>query len=183
MIVAVNKDEITADVAARLVAAQFPHWAGLPVTPVKLNGQDNTTFRLGSELSVRLPGASSVPQVAKEHRWLPVLAPHLPLPVPEPVAMGRPSEGFPRPWSVYRWIEGEPASTGRVAGLTGFASALAGFLAALQAVDAGGGPPAGRHNFFREGPLAAFADHADRPGAEPGRSRREYFLPCDLGLC
>jgi aminoglycoside phosphotransferase (APT) family kinase protein len=162
MIAAVNKDEITAGVAARLVAAQFPQWAGLPVTPVALNGQDNTTFRLGSELSVRLPGASSVPQVAKEHRWLPVLAPHLPLPVPEPVAMGRPSEGFPRPWSVYRWIEGEPASTGRVAGLTGFASALAGFLAALQAVDAGGGPPAGRHNFFRGGPLAAFDEQARR---------------------
>ena len=68
MIVAVNKDEITADVAARLVAAQFPQWAGLPVTPVTLNGQDNTTFRLGDELSLRLPSASCVPQVAKEHR-------------------------------------------------------------------------------------------------------------------
>jgi aminoglycoside phosphotransferase (APT) family kinase protein len=160
MIVAVNKDEITADVAARLVAAQFPQWAGLPVTPVALDGFDNTTFRLGDELSIRLPSASCVPQVAKEHRWLPVLARYLPLPIPEPVAMGRPSDGFPRPWSVYRWIEGEPASTGRVAGLVGFASALAGFLAALQAVDVGGGPPAGRHNFFRGGPLAAFDEQA-----------------------
>ena len=81
MIVAVNKDEITADITARLVAAQFPQWAGLPVTPVTLNGQDNTTFRLGDELSIRLPSASCVPQFAKEHRWLPVLARQLPLPI------------------------------------------------------------------------------------------------------
>jgi aminoglycoside phosphotransferase (APT) family kinase protein len=68
--------------------------------------------------------------------------------------MGCPSEEFPRPWSVYRWISGEPASTGQVADPAGFASGLAGFLAALQAIDASDGPPAGRHNFFRGGPLA-----------------------------
>jgi aminoglycoside phosphotransferase (APT) family kinase protein len=156
MIVAVNEDEITADVAARLVAAQFPQWAALPVTPVALNGQDNTTFRLGDELCVRLPSASCVPQVAKEHRWLPVLAPQLPLPIPEPVAMGRPGAGFPRPWSVYRWIAGEPASVARVADLTAFASGLAGFLTALHAIDATDGPPAGAHNFLRGGPLATW---------------------------
>ena len=156
MIVAVNKDEITADVAARLVAAQFPQWAALPVTPVTLNGQDNTTFRLGDELSIRLPSASCVPQVAKEHRWLPVLARQLPLPIPEPVAMGRPGDGFPRPWSVYRWIAGETASTGQVADLTAFASGLAGFLAAMHAIDASDGPPPGAHNFFRGGPLATW---------------------------
>jgi aminoglycoside phosphotransferase (APT) family kinase protein len=160
MIVAVNEDEITADVAARLVAVQFPQWAGLPVTPVTLNGADNTTFRLGDEWCIRLPTASCVAQVAKEHRWLPVLARQLPLPVPEPVAMGRPGDGFPRPWSVYRWIEGETASTGQVADLTGFASALAGFLAALQDIDPSDGPPAGAHNFFRGGPLATWDEQA-----------------------
>lgn len=69
MIVAVNKDEITADVATRLIAAQFPQWAGLPVTPVTLNGQDNTTFRLGEELSLRLPYTDGgIAQPAKEHK-------------------------------------------------------------------------------------------------------------------
>jgi aminoglycoside phosphotransferase (APT) family kinase protein len=162
MIVEVNEDddEVTADVAARLVATQFPQWAALPVRPVTLGGKDNTTFRLGDELSIRLPSASCVPQVAKEHRWLPVLAPQLPLPIPEPVAMGRPGEGFPRPWSVYRWIAGETASAGQVADLTGFASALAGFLAALQAIDASDGPPAGAHNFFRGGPVATWDEQA-----------------------
>ena len=156
MIVVVNEDEITADAAARLVAAQFPQWAGLPVTPVALKGWDNTTFRLGDELSIRLPSASCVTQVGKERRWLPVLARQLPLPIPEPVAMGRPGDGFPRPWSVYRWLAGEPASTGGVADPAGFASVLAGFLAALHAIDARDGPPAGSHNFFRGGPLATW---------------------------
>src|SRR6266581_2799964 len=157
MIAPVHRDTITADIAARLVAGQFPQWAGLPVMPVSLNGWDNTTFRLGDELSVRLPsGDGYTAQVAKEHRWLPVLASRLPLPIPVPVAMGRPSDEFPRPWSVYRWIVGEPARAGLIADLVRFASSLAGFLAALQAIDASDGPPAGEHNFFRGGPLATY---------------------------
>ena len=111
---------------------QFPQWAGLPVVPVKTNGWDNITFRLGSELSIRLPSADGyAAQVGKEHRWLPALARQLPLPIPEPVAIGRRDEGFPRPWSIYRWIEGEPPSAGQVADPAGFASDLAGFLSAL----------------------------------------------------
>jgi aminoglycoside phosphotransferase (APT) family kinase protein len=163
MIVAVDRAEITADVAARLVAGQFPQWAALPVVPVKLNGWDNTTFRLGEELSVRLPSTDgTTEQVAKEHRWLPVLAPQLPLPVPVPVALGRPAGEFPRPWSVYRWLAGEPADGERVTDLAGFAASLAGFLATLQAIDTGGGPPAGKHNFFRGGPLATYHEQTQR---------------------
>jgi len=154
MIVVMDRDEITAEVAARLVAGQFPQWAGLPVVPVGLNGWDNTTFRLGGQLSVRLPsGPDYVAQVSKEQRWLPVLAGQLPLPIPEPAALGRPAAGFPWPLSVYRWIEGEPACLGQVADLTAFAADLAGFLAALYAIDASGGPPPGRHSAFRGGPL------------------------------
>jgi len=153
----VDRDQLTADVAARLVAGQFPQWADLPIVPVKINGWDNTTFRLGDELTVRLPSADwYTAQVGKEHRWLPVLAPRLPLPIPEPVAMGRPTGEFPRPWSVYRWIPGEPASAGRVTDLSGFASSLTGFLAALQAIDASDGPPPREHNFFRGGPLTTW---------------------------
>jgi aminoglycoside phosphotransferase (APT) family kinase protein len=150
----VDKGAITPALTARLVAAQFPQWADLPVEPVALDGWDNTTFRLGDQLSVRLPSADHyVPQVEKEHRWLPVLARHLSLRIPEPVALGRPSDEFPRPWSVYRWIEGEPASVEGIASLTAFASDLACFLRELYAIDAGGGPPPGMHNFFRGGPL------------------------------
>jgi aminoglycoside phosphotransferase (APT) family kinase protein len=156
-IVAVDKADITPRVVAGLVAEQFPQWAALPVERVEIDGWDNTTFRLGAELSVRLPSADwYVAQVDKEHRWLPFLASHLPLPIPEPVALGRPGGEFPRPWSIYRWIEGDPASLASVVDLTGLAADLAGFLAALYALDAAGGPPPGWHNSFRGASLRTF---------------------------
>jgi aminoglycoside phosphotransferase (APT) family kinase protein len=85
-----------------------------------------------------------------------VLAPRLPLPVPVPVAKGTPGDGYPFPWSVYRWIDGLPATPGRVDDLTRFATDLAGFLMALRRVDPTGGPAPGRHNFFRGAPLEVY---------------------------
>ena len=71
------------------MATQFPEWADLPVMEVTHQGWDNRTYRLGSDLSVRLPSAEWYGnQVLKEHQWLPFLAPHLPLPIPVPVALG-----------------------------------------------------------------------------------------------
>lgn len=91
-----------------LVAARFPAWAHLEVRPVPRPGMDNLTFRLGEDMSVRLPRYPRwVGQVEREQRWLPRLAPLLPLPVPAPLGRGEPGEGYPSPWSVYRWIEGE----------------------------------------------------------------------------
>jgi aminoglycoside phosphotransferase (APT) family kinase protein len=156
---------VTVDVhlARRLVDRQFPQWAGLPLTPVPAQGCDNRTFRLGDTLSVRLPSAHSyAAQVDKEQCWLPLLAPRLPLPVPVPVARGVPGLGYPHPWSVLRWIPGEPASTGLIADLTTFAFDLAAFLVALRRIDATPGPAAGRHNFFRGGPLEVYADETVR---------------------
>jgi aminoglycoside phosphotransferase (APT) family kinase protein len=149
---------IDAALARRLVDSQFPQWSGLPISAVELDGWDNRTFRLGSELSVRLPsGDWYAQQVDKEQRWLPVLAPQLPLPIPTPVGRGAPGCGFPYPWSVYRWLEGHLAAQARIADPGGFAATLAGFLNALGRVDAGGGPEPGQHNFFRGGPLATYA--------------------------
>jgi len=148
---------INVSLVGRLVAAQFPQWADLPVEPVELDGWDNTTFRLGQDMSVRLPSAARyVPQVEKEHRWLPKLAPLLPLPIPVPLAKGLPGEGYPFPWSVYRWLDGEPASVERIDDLAGFATTLADFLTALGRIDPAGGPQPGRYNFFRGGPLAVY---------------------------
>jgi len=153
-VVTVDRHAITVDVVAGLVADQFPQWAGLPVVPVELNGWDNTTFRLGDTLSVRLPSHERyVPQVDKEHRWLPELSPQLPLPIPEPIALGHPDRTFPRPWSVYRWIDGHHAQVDDVADLSAFARDLAGFLVALYAIDASQGPAPGAHSFGRGGPL------------------------------
>jgi aminoglycoside phosphotransferase (APT) family kinase protein len=152
-----NKADITPALVSRLLATQFPHWAHLPVAPVELDGWDNKTFRLGAELAVRLPSDDVyVPQVEKEHRWLPVVAPQLPFPIPEPVAKGAAGCSFPRPWSVYRWLPGEPATVERIADLDRLAADLADFLAALYAIDPTDGPVAGEHSFFRGGPLITY---------------------------
>jgi aminoglycoside phosphotransferase (APT) family kinase protein len=156
-----DRIEVEPALAARLVAAQFPEWAHLPVTPVAAPGWDNRTFRLGETMSVRLPSAASyVAQVEKEHRWLPKLAPRLPLPIPAPLARGEPAEGYPFPWSVYRWIEGEIATSAEITDRNAFARAVAGFLTALQAIDASDGPAAGAHNFWRGGPVATYDGEA-----------------------
>jgi len=155
----VQKADITADLVEGLVASQFPQWAGLPVTPVEVDGWDNTTFRLGHSMSVRLPSADRyVAQVDKEHRWLPVLAPRLPLPIPVPLGRGEPSPAFPRPWSVYRWIDGDLLTVDRVADMKTFASDLARFLAVLYGCEPVG-PPPGPHSFSRGGPLRTWDDH------------------------
>lgn len=152
-----DRAAITPALASELVAAQFPHWAHLPVTPVECDGWDNTTFRLGDEMSVRLPSAAEyVAQVDKEHRWLPVLAGHVPVAIPEPLAKGTPGSGYPWPWSVYRWLPGEPATEERIADLRAFAIQLAEVLTALHTVAAAGGPVPGSHNFFRGGPVGTY---------------------------
>jgi len=154
----VQKADITADLVEGLVESQFPQWAGLPVTSVELDGWDNTTFRLGSSMSVRLPSADPyVAQVDKEHRWLPVLAPQLPVPIPVPLGRGEPTPAFPRPWSVYGWIDGDLLTVDRAPDMKAFASDLAGFLAALYACEPTG-PAPGPHSFFRGGPVATWDD-------------------------
>jgi aminoglycoside phosphotransferase (APT) family kinase protein len=134
----------------RLVDAQFPRWSDLPIRQVRPGGWDNRTFRLGNELLVRLPSADGyVEAVAKEQRWLPVLAPNLPLEISEPVGLGEPTAEFPRPWSVYRWIDGRPAGEAPIDDLTGFARDTAAFLRALAGVRTPDGPLAGTHSFWR----------------------------------
>ncbi len=148
---------MTVELVSQLVRTQFPEWEQLRVRPVEVDGWDNATFRLGETMSVRLPRAEQyVESVEKEQRWLPILAGRLPLPVPQPLAKGTPGCGFPWPWSVYRWIDGAPATAAAIADLPQFAADLADFLAALYLIDPVGGPPPGTHNFFRGGPLTVY---------------------------
>jgi aminoglycoside phosphotransferase (APT) family kinase protein len=150
---------IDAALVRRLIAQQFPQWADLPVTPVQVDGWDNRTYRLGATLTARLPThASYVAAVDKEHAWLPVLGPRLPVEIPEAVAKGAPGEGYPHPWAIRRWIDGRTASHETVTDLPGFAEAIAAFIRALQAVDPTGGPLAGAHSFQRGGPPAYYHD-------------------------
>ena len=151
--------DINTDLVRRLVDQQFPRWRSFPIQKIEPGGWDHRSFRLGSDLTVRLPSHSTyVAQVAKEQRWLPQLASRLAIAIPTPVAMGLPSDEYPWPWSVYRWIEGETARGAHIANLPRFAADVADFLKALQATDATEGPLPGSHNFYRGGDLRIYHD-------------------------
>lgn len=159
-----------ADLVRRLLRAQFPRWADLPVVRLASGGTVNAIYRLGDELTVRLPllpgGAETV---ALEAELLPRLAPLLPLPVPEVVAVGAPGEGYPLAWAVHRWIEGRNPVEGGLAEPVQVARDLAEFAVAMREIDLPGGPPA-----HRGAPLAG-EDHAMRAAIEALRRTDEPF--------
>jgi len=156
-----EKYPVDAELVRRLVAEEFPQWAGLEVRPVASSGWDNFTFHLGDRMKVRLPSASGyAEQTDKEFYWLPRLAPLLPLPVPAPLAVGEPAQDYPWRWAVYDWIDGETAMQRQPSDKKALARGVGGFLRALQAIDAAGGPPPGTHNFFRGGPLDVYEAEA-----------------------
>ncbi len=140
-----NEVDTDADLARRLLASQHPQWAELPIERVASAGTDNAIYRLGDDLALRLPRIGwAVDNVAKEQKWLPLLAPHLPLAVPLPVAVGQPEEAFPYPWGVVQWLHGELATYERIDDPIEAALDLAAFVRALQAIDATSGPAAHR---------------------------------------
>ncbi len=152
-----HDDEVDTDpsLVRRLVAAQFPDWAELPIRPVPSGGTDNALYRLGERMVVRLPRHERTNgTLEQEHRWLPKLAPLLPLPVPAPLARGMPAEGYPWEWSIYEWLDGETAYVAPIADSVSLATDLAQFVGSLQRIDAAGGPPPSIHNAFRGVPLA-----------------------------
>ncbi|SDW51139.1 Predicted kinase, aminoglycoside phosphotransferase (APT) family [Amycolatopsis xylanica] len=123
--------------ARRLVDTQFPRWAELPLLPYSPAGSDHVIYRLGGELSVRLPRhAGAIKQARKEAEWLARLAPRLPLSIPVLVEVGEPDLGYPWPWAVSRWLDGEVATVDALSGSHEAARALAGFLTALHRFDA-----------------------------------------------
>jgi aminoglycoside phosphotransferase (APT) family kinase protein len=151
--------DIDATLVRRLLEAQFPDWAELPLEPVEPRGTDNRLFRLGDALGVRLPcRPSTVRTLVKEREWLRKLGPHLPLDTPVPVADGTPDDGYPWAWSVYRWLDGANAIDSPISDLAQAASDLASFIGALQAIDSTGGPRPGEANFLRGAPLDALDD-------------------------
>jgi aminoglycoside phosphotransferase (APT) family kinase protein len=138
-----HHDEVDtdADLVRRLLASQHPQWADLPIERVPSAGTDNAMYRVGDDLAIRLPRIHwSVDFVTKEQKWLPVLAPHLPLAVPRPVAAGNPEELFPYPWSVVQWLPGELATLDRLDDPVQAALDLAAFVRTLQAIEPTGGP-------------------------------------------
>ena len=124
--------EITADLVRNLLREQHPDLADLAIREVA-GGWGNQMWRLGDELSVRMQRMDPTPEMQlKERRWLPVLAPRLPLPVPTPVRFGEPSERFPKHWTVMTWVPGEPLDHAPISRGDHAADTLAGFLRALH---------------------------------------------------
>ncbi|MEW2516853.1 aminoglycoside phosphotransferase family protein [Actinacidiphila alni] len=140
---------IDEDLVRRLVAGQFPRWAGLEVRRFPSGGTVNAMYRLGDDMAVRLPLVSGgAGDVAREREWLPRLAPLLPRAIPEVLAAGRPAEGYPWPWSVYRWLDGRTPEPGALVDPVRLARDLAEFVTAMRDVTPTGAPPA-----HRGGPL------------------------------
>lgn len=124
--------DVTAKLVRRLLREQHPDLAGHSVE-VLANGWDNVVFRLGGELAVRMPRREAAAAILRnEQRWLPVLAPRLPLPVPEPVRTGEPGSGYPWPWSIVPFLPGRPASDTPPSDSRAAAVAIGGFLGALH---------------------------------------------------
>jgi aminoglycoside phosphotransferase (APT) family kinase protein len=146
-----HHDEIDTDaeLVRRLLRAQHPQWGDLPLEPVDSAGTVHVLYRLGDELVVRLPRRpSDVHELSKERRWLPIFAEHLPVAVPEPVAVGEPDEGYPLPWAVYRWLDGEHPDPDDLRDPEGLARDLAAIARTLRRI-----PPDGAPRAFRSEPL------------------------------
>jgi aminoglycoside phosphotransferase (APT) family kinase protein len=143
--------DIGAELVGRLVAAQFPRLAGLPVRAVQPAGTVNAIYRIGDDLCTRLPRVRTyADDLEDEWRWLPWLAPRLPLRVPEPVAKGRPASGYPFPWAIYRWISGQPYADDLIGDERQAARDLARFVAELRRLDPVAGAPRGGRRPLRE---------------------------------
>ncbi|MFF3615527.1 aminoglycoside phosphotransferase family protein [Streptomyces sp. NPDC002580] len=141
---------IDASLVRRLLAEQFPRWAELPLERVESAGTVNALYRLGDAMAVRLPRiAGGADDVAKEHAWLPRLAPLLPCPVPEILDVGTPGAGYPWDWAVMRWLDGDLPEPDALTDADALAADLGAFVAALREIDLPDGPTA-----YRGVPLA-----------------------------
>lgn len=170
-----DEAEIDSALVERLLARQFPRWAGQPVQVIERSGTDNVTFRVGEDLAVRLPRtAGTQGQVEKDLTWMPRLAPYVSLPIPEPLALGQPDAGYPFTWGVYRWLPGAPFALDDLDGVQA-ARDLAGFVRTLREADTTGAPVPDDDPFSRGTPLAP----RDGLFREALDELKEYF---DTGL-
>ncbi|WP_382466434.1 aminoglycoside phosphotransferase family protein [Streptomyces noursei] len=162
------------DLVRRLIAGQFPQWAGLAVERLPSGGTVNAMYRLGDDMVVRLPLVKGgADDVSRECTWLPRLAPRLPTPVPEVLGVGRAAEGYPWPWSVYRWLAGEHPEAGALSAPALLAEDLAAFVAAMRSVTLPGAPQA-----HRGGPIALL-DEETRSAIEALRGVPQEGVDCD----
>ncbi len=119
-----------------LVDTQFPQWSSLSMARVASSGTVHTIHRLGSTMAVRLPRHPRfTAALEREAAVLPRLAALLPLPIPEVIAVGEPTNRFPSTWAILRWIDGATAATTDFSNPVAAAARLAEFVGAMQAID------------------------------------------------
>ena len=143
---------ITIELAKKLIATGFPEYADLTVTEVEQQGHDNRTYRIGDDMLIRMLTAESYAlKVPKEQELLPKLAKHLSIAIPAPIKMGKPSDDYPYPFSIYKWLDGSSANhvTLDEQALENLAFELTTFLKELQAITDVEGPSPGQHNWYR----------------------------------
>lgn len=137
--------DVDLKLVSRLIEAQFPQWASLPLKAVASAGTDNALFRLSDEMVVRLPRIDwAIDDVMKEQIWLPQIAPGLSFEIPTPLALGEPTDEFPHRWSIYRWCRGENPILHHVESPEALAVDIAQFITELRGVDTAGAPLASR---------------------------------------
>jgi aminoglycoside phosphotransferase (APT) family kinase protein len=143
-----HADELSIDEHAvrRLLAAQFPDLARLPICRVPSSGTVNAIFRLGDELAVRAPFVPGDAGVEREALWSPRLAPLLPVRVPRILGVGSPSDEYPSPWLVVDWIPGETPASGGLREI----DPLVEFIRALRALDPTGAPASHRNGVLAQ---------------------------------
>ena len=180
--------DIDSDLVRRLLDAQFPEMADLPISAVESTGTVNAIYRLGDRLCIRLPRVDEWAQdLLRVWEWLPRLAGRLSLVVPKPVAKGEPAGSYPFPWAIYGWIDGQPYADGLVADEAAAAADLARFVTELRDVDVPVGAPPGGRRPLREldamtrrpsGPQAASSTAMRRGSRRPAlrghRLRRDW---------
>ncbi len=179
-VTSLHENEITVDetLVRSLLRAQCPQWADLPLRRAGA-GTDNTMYRLGDDLLVRLPRKpDGGPSLRKEQRWLPRLAPLLPRRVPEPVHAGTPTDAYPVPWAVHRWIEGEDVGPDTVRDWAAFGTDLAEFVRELHRADLMGATREDGLSWYRGGTLAA-CDEWVGPGFDACRAVEGLDLDID----
>jgi aminoglycoside phosphotransferase (APT) family kinase protein len=158
----------------RLIGGQFPQWAGLAVERWPSGGTVNAMYRLGDDMAGRLPLVQGgAEDVSMEQGWLPRLAPHLPTRIPEVLGAGEPAQGYPWPWSVYRWLAGEHPEAGVLSEPVLLAKDLAAFVAAMRSITLPGAPKA-----HRGGPVASL-DAETRAAIKELRGIPQEDIDCD----
>ncbi|MEE6258530.1 aminoglycoside phosphotransferase family protein [Plantactinospora sonchi] len=154
--------DVSPELVARLVAGQFPQWAGLPLRPVPTAGTVNALYRLGERMVVRLPRVAwGADTELAERRWLRQLAPYLPVAIPTPIETGEPTDEYPWPWLVLDWLDGTNPIPGQLTAPVELAAGLAELVRAFWRIDLPDAPRA-----YRGGPLDTQDPHVRQAIAE-----------------